>query len=438
MMNEFAGQRVLVADDESAIANLIATEVRRRLGCTVDPVFDGDQALAALRDRRYDVLITDMLMPGCHGLELVTRVKEQYPATDVLVTTAFPADFPYVDSIHAGATDFIEKPHAPEELQAKLMRIFRERALNAELKGEKKRIQDDMAEMERLRDERAAAETKFQHLFDYCMNGMLVVSPYSFLIQDLNHAFSEICGRPREDLNGRPIFEFFDDIERERLRQGMVLVTDTGKATLGDIMLRRPDGTVVCLDVSLSHIPIESEPLIHFVCQDVTEQREMHRQLTEIAQTDQLTGLYNKRSFDTRLGAAVGRAKKDGYPLTLLFIDIDEFKQCNDTHGHQIGDDLLASVGKLITRHTRTRMDSAFRYGGDEFAIILAQSGTAAASHVAERIRVEFCSGETYGTSLSIGVGVYTVGMSAGELLRNADHALYRAKHSGKNQICVP
>ncbi len=437
MESDYSAQRILVADDEAPVAKVISTEIERRLGCSVEVVFDGDQVVEALENEPFDVLVTDMMMPGIHGVELVTYVKQQHPTTDVLVTTAFPVDFPFVEVVHAGATDFLEKPHPPEEMQAKLIRIIRERKLNQELAREKQQILSDMEAMARLRDERSVAEAMFQHIFEYCMNGMLVVAPYSFVINEVNHAFSEICARSADDLVGRPIFEFFDDVERERLRQGMVLVTNVGKAMLGDIMLQRPDRSVVCLDVSLSHIPIEPEPLIHFVCQDVTEQRELQRRLTEIAQTDQLTGLYNKRSFDTRLSAAVGRAHKEGYPLTLLFLDIDDFKQCNDTHGHQAGDELLASAGKLILRHTRTRLDAAFRYGGDEFAVILSQADTTVGTRVAERIRSEFCSQETHGTSLSIGIGAYQQGMSATELLRAADDSLYRAKHSGKNQINV-
>jgi diguanylate cyclase (GGDEF)-like protein/PAS domain S-box-containing protein len=400
-------------------------------------VSDGDQVVDALAREPFDVLITDMMMPGRHGLDLVAYVGEHHPDVDVLVTTAFAVDFPFIDVVRAGATDFIEKPHPADEMQAKLMRIFRERALKSELAREKQQIQSDMEAMARLRDERAIAESKFQHLFEYCMNGMLVVAPYSFVIQDVNQAFSEVCGRAREDLAGRPIFEFFDDVERERLRQGIVLVTEIGKATLGDIMLRRPNGSAVCLDVSLSHIPVAHEPLIHFVCQDVTEQRELQRRLTEIAQTDQLTGLYNKRSFDTRLGAAVGRAQKDGFPLTLLFLDLDNFKQCNDTHGHQVGDELLAVLGKIIVRHTRTRLDAAFRYGGDEFAIVLSQADTTIGARVAERIRSEYCSNDGHGTSLSVGIGAFVPGMTATELLRTADDALYRAKQAGKNQIHI-
>jgi len=434
---DYSAYRVLIADDESSVADVIAKEIRRNLGCPIAIVNDGDRVVDTLSKESFDILVTDMMMPGCHGLELVAHVSEHHSDVDVLVTTAFGASFPYVEVVRAGATDFIDKPHSPIELQAKLMRIIRERALKAELAREKQRIEADMEAMARLRDERSVAETKFQHLFEYCMNGMLVVTPYSFAIQDVNHAFSDICGRTRDDLAGRPIFEFFDDLERERLRQGIVLVTEIGKATLGDIMLRRPDGSTVCLDVSLSHIPVEQEPLIHFVCQDVTEQRELQRKLTEIAQTDQLTGLYNKRSFDTRLGGAVGRAKKENYSLTLLFLDLDNFKQCNDTHGHQVGDELLAALGKLIARHTRTGLDAAFRYGGDEFAIVLSQADAEIGTRVAERIRSEFSSGDTFGTSLSIGIGAFEPGMTATELLRTADDALYRAKQRGKNQIHI-
>ena len=432
---DYSAYRILVADDESTVAEVITREIRRRLQCPVEIVSDGDQVVDALTKKPFDVLVTDMMMPGIHGLELVSYVSEHHPDIDVLVTTAFAADFPFVEVVRAGATDFIDKPHSPDELQAKLIRIIRERALMTELAREKQQIQSDMEAMERLRGERAVAETKFQHLFEYCMNGMLVVAPYSFVIEDVNHAFSEICGRARDDLTGRPIFEFFDDVERERLRQGVVLVTEIGRASLGDIMLQRPDGSAVRLDVSLSHIPVEEEPLIHFVCQDVTEQRESQRRLTEIAQTDQLTGLYNKRSFDTRLGAAVGRAHREGYPLTLLFIDLDNFKQCNDSQGHQAGDEILASLGKLIMRHTRTRLDAAFRYGGDEFAILLSQADTTIGVRVAERIRSEFCSGDTHGTSLSVGIGALEPGMAASALLRAADDALYFAKQAGKNQI---
>jgi diguanylate cyclase (GGDEF)-like protein/PAS domain S-box-containing protein len=434
---DYSACRVLLADDESPVAEVLAREIRRRLACAITVVSDGDQVVDALAREPFDVLITDMMMPGRHGLDLVAYVGEHHPDVDVLVTTAFAVDFPFIDVVRAGATDFIEKPHPADEMQAKLMRIFRERALKSELAREKQQIQSDMEAMARLRDERAIAESKFQHLFEYCMNGMLVVAPYSFVIQDVNQAFSEVCGRAREDLAGRPIFEFFDDVERERLRQGIVLVTEIGKATLGDIMLRRPNGSAVCLDVSLSHIPVAHEPLIHFVCQDVTEQRELQRRLTEIAQTDQLTGLYNKRSFDTRLGAAVGRAQKDGFPLTLLFLDLDNFKQCNDTHGHQVGDELLAVLGKIIVRHTRTRLDAAFRYGGDEFAIVLSQADTTIGARVAERIRSEYCSNDGHGTSLSVGIGAFVPGMTATELLRTADDALYRAKQAGKNQIHI-
>ncbi len=428
---DYSACRILVADDEPVVAQALAAEVQHRLHCPVTIVHDGDQVLDALTRQPFDILVTDMIMPGCHGLELVSRVVRYYPETDVLVTTAFPEDFPFVEVVRAGACDFVAKPHQPEELQAKLMRIIRERALMRELAREKKQVEEDMESMRRLRDERIVAETKYRNLFEHSVNGMLVVSPETHLIRDVNYAFCTICGYGHDTLIDKPFLELFDEVEKERLRQGLAIVTDLGRATLSDIMLRSKDGTSVCLEVSITRIQMEPEEFIHIVCQDVTEQREMQRRLAEIAQTDQLTGLFNKRSFRSRVEAAVLRARKEHQPLTVLLMDLDNFKQCHDTHGPQVADDLLRSLGAAILKHVRAKVDAAFRHGNNEFAILLCQADTNTGNHVVDRIREEFSARNTYGTSLSVGITPYAEGQSPSELLKAAEEALYQARLAG-------
>ncbi|MCC6698385.1 MAG: diguanylate cyclase [Candidatus Hydrogenedentes bacterium] len=437
MLENYASCRVLVADDEPLVAQVLATNIAKRLGCLVEMAGDGDQALRALALKPYDVLVTDMLMPGCHGIELVSRVVRDYPDTDILVTTAYPDDFPFVEVVKAGATDFVAKPHPPDELHAKLIRILRERSLREQIAKDKKRIEDDLNAMERLREERASAEIKYRDVFEYSTSGMLVISPEGNVIRDVNLAFCAIVRRSRDELLNRSFLELFDETEQDRLRQGIVVLGEIGKATLGDMVLRCEGGPVACLDVSLTRINVGPESIIHAICQDVTEQREMQRRLAEIAETDQLTGLFNKRSFSSRLDAAVAGARRDQYLLTVLFMDLDNFKQCNDRHGHQVGDALLNSVGQMILRHTRARLDSAFRYGGDEFAVLLTQADGTIGVRVAERIRADFQKLDTHGTSLSIGVAMYQEGLTSAELLKAADTALYKAKLAGKNQTCV-
>lgn len=430
-------RRVLVADDEPQVADVATRQVRARFTCHTEAVHDGDEVLRVMSTQHFDVLITDMLMPGCHGLELVKKVAEMCPDTAIIVTTAYEQEFPYVEVIRRGASDFIAKPYEMEVLEAKLLRIFRERQLLDELAQEKQRIVADMEAMRELREAQAAAEEKYRSLFEYSMNGMLVVSPDEYVIHDVNRAFCAVSQRDRNRLIGTALLDLFDSASSIRLRQGFSIVEQMGQASLSDILLLRDAGNGVCLEVSANMVRTGSESMLHVACRDVTEQRELQRQLAEIAHTDQLTGLLNKRTFNTRLEGAIARSHREALPVTLLFLDLDNFKSCNDTFGHQAGDALLRQVGQIIHKHTRSTGDEAFRYGGDEFAILLWHADAHTGMAVAERIRDEYAGSDCQGTSISIGVAQLSVPMDASDFVRSADQALYKAKEAGKNRICV-
>ncbi|MBX7257077.1 MAG: diguanylate cyclase [Candidatus Hydrogenedentes bacterium] len=437
MNQSFAERRVLVADDERQVADVATRQVRARFACHTESVNDGDEVLRVMSEKHFDVLITDMLMPGCHGLELVSRVSKMCPDTTIVVTTAYEQEFPYVEVIRHGASDFIAKPYESEILEAKLLRIFRERQLWEELAQEKQRIVDDMEAMRKLREAQVAAEEKYRSLFEYSMNGMLVVSPDEYVIHDVNRAFCALSQRDRASLIGIALLELFDSASSMRLRQGFSIVEQMGQASLSDIFLPRAGCQGVSLEVSANMVRTGSESMLHVACRDVTEQRELQRQLAEIAHTDQLTGLLNKRTFNTRLEGAISRSSRETVPITLLFLDLDNFKYCNDTFGHQAGDELLRSVGKIIKKHTRSTGDEAFRYGGDEFAILLWHANAGTGEVVAERIRDEYATSDSQGTSISIGVAEFASDMDASAFVRSADQALYKAKEAGKNRICV-
>ena len=163
------------------------------------------------------------------------------------------------------------------------------------------------------------------------------------------------------------------------------------------------------------------------------------------AKTDGLTGLCNRKAFDARLRRAVSAAKSDNTPLSVLMIDVDHFKQVNDTHGHHVGDLVLRLIGRLLSENVKGR-DTAARYGGEEFAIILAGANRQAAAIVAEQIR-EALASKTLGTkaqgngrasvTVSVGVAELRPGDMATSLITRADEALYRAKRSGRNRVCT-
>ncbi|MFW5450570.1 MAG: GGDEF domain-containing protein [Methylophagaceae bacterium] len=169
----------------------------------------------------------------------------------------------------------------------------------------------------------------------------------------------------------------------------------------------------------------------------------LFRQAQSAALQDKLTGLNNRGAFDVSLIREIDLAHRQHIPMSLLVLDIDYFKSVNDTYGHSSGDLALQAVANAIT-DTMRRSDIAFRFGGEEFTLILSNTDTEAAHLVAERIRVAIsqltCNDgkRTFGFTASFGVAQLTQGENSAALFDRADQALYQAKKSGRNQtICA-
>ncbi len=169
-------------------------------------------------------------------------------------------------------------------------------------------------------------------------------------------------------------------------------------------------------------------------------------EVEKLSLTDPLTALGNRRAFDRRLAEEVERAKRYGLPLSLAIIDIDHFKIANDTHGHTGGDEILRGLGRLLGDRMIRRTDVAFRYGGEEFAVIMPETDDAAAAATVARmhdaVRTEAMPIGAYARDLrlSISVGVTSgrgEALGAAELVEQADSALYSAKQSGRNRTVV-
>jgi two-component system, cell cycle response regulator len=171
---------------------------------------------------------------------------------------------------------------------------------------------------------------------------------------------------------------------------------------------------------------------------------EKNQQLEQMAATDPLTGLYNRRHFARVLEQLFAETDRYGKDLACVMIDMDGFKQLNDSCGHQVGDQLLQAAGRVIQANLR-KMDVAARYGGDEFVVLLPQAGPEEAAAAAERIREEFKNvtrsllKRPIGVSMSIGIAtVKTIDRGASgadQLVAAADNALYKAKELGRDRI---
>lgn len=182
------------------------------------------------------------------------------------------------------------------------------------------------------------------------------------------------------------------------------------------------------------------------VYKDITYLKQMEEKLHRLTISDNLTGLFNQRHFHKKLEEEMVRANRQQTSLSLLFADIDKFKMYNDKFGHVEGDSCLTILGKIIKSSIRENVDSGFRYGGEEFTIILPGADKALAKTIAERIRTTFASykfapllnGESVDISKTISIGVASFsGESAGAFIEKADHAMYIGKKEGGNRVTL-
>jgi len=175
---------------------------------------------------------------------------------------------------------------------------------------------------------------------------------------------------------------------------------------------------------------------------NITKERTlMLKRLQDLAITDGLTKLYNSRNFYKQIDSEVDRSKRYNHPLSLLFMDIDHFKHYNDTYGHLQGDKVLARLGKVIKSCLR-KMDTAYRYGGEEFTVILPETSRGEVMTVAKRIKDAMAnenfspqSGKSVCITISIGATEYCRDERISEFVQRADKAMYLSKQRGRNQI---
>jgi diguanylate cyclase (GGDEF)-like protein len=167
-----------------------------------------------------------------------------------------------------------------------------------------------------------------------------------------------------------------------------------------------------------------------------------NQKLERLAATDPLTGVANRRQFIEQVEAEIARAKRDGAPFSLLALDIDHFKTINDSHGHQVGDDILRGFVQKCLDAIRP-YDGVARVGGEEFMVLLPQTALTVGQSIGERIREAIAgsafavqSGQAIPLTVSIGVSQFgRDGDTIDDILRAADERLYRAKHQGRNRV---
>ncbi len=296
---------------------------------------------------------------------------------------------------------------------------------------------------ERIRSEEALreSESRFRTLVEYAADPILVHDRAGRLL-DVNHVACETLGYSREELLARTMADIdLHSGEEDWAWQGL----EQGQAITLETEYRRSDGSSFPVEVRLVLIELAGEEHVLALSRDVTERKQAERRLDHLAHHDTLTGLPNRLLFRDRLDHALIKAQRSGTRLALCFLDLDRFKDVNDTLGHTMGDTVLQHTARWLREAVR-QGDTVARFGGDEFVIILEEvNGADDACLVGRKILECFSqpmevAGHRLLLGTSIGISLYPDHADdADSLLRKADSAMYRAKQQGTNRLyCLP
>ena len=289
-----------------------------------------------------------------------------------------------------------------------------------------------------------AAESRFHRVFEQAPIGMAVVD-LTGRVEQANKAFGAICERHRHDLIGLQLCDLIHPADREQW-QATLGALSAGRADNGSVELRiRPAaGSVVDVSAHCAVLKDPAERPTRVLCQflDITERNRFEAQLQFMADHDPLTGLANRRRFEQELERHAAHVKRYGPEGALLVLDVDHFKQVNDTLGHNAGDELIISIARVLRERLRNS-DVLARLGGDEFAVLLPKADAAEAAQVARalnlgvRANAALLGGERKKVTISVGVALFesdTESLSAETMLVEADLAMYDAKEAGRDR----
>ena len=306
-------------------------------------------------------------------------------------------------------------------------------------------VLSDVTRLAEQEEKLYADRQKFFAIFDHVRDYAIYTITMDGLIEEWNQSLQRYAGWLAADVQGRSMSMFFplDDPDRPHLDLLLAEAQRIGSTETEGWRLKR-DGSRLWSNTVVTALPDESGAVRGFVVvsRDLTERKRQEDEMKKLATVDPLTGAYNRRNGHALLAVQFSQRKRNGHPFAVLMLDVDDFKAVNDRFGHAVGDAVLCVLVQICRKALRP-VDMVIRWGGEEFLIVLPNTGADEAMSIAERLRVIVAAAEvaaSEGTSIrfTISVGVaLPAGESPVELLRRSDGALYVAKTGGRNRVIL-
>jgi diguanylate cyclase (GGDEF)-like protein len=455
------GCRILIIDDDPGLRKTL-TDILRVKGFETLAAGDGGEGLGLLGENAVDLVLIDLGLPDISGLEVLEQIKAEHPATEAIILTGNATLDSAIEATNRGAFSYLLKPYDMEQLLLQVRRAFEKQQTQKEIASRNTELERFNVELETLYKVTSAIsrtidlDRLLSEILDTLAETRLL--PFElkgsiFLVEDgtarraafrnLSEAVLEPCRtiRSGECLCGQAV------------ATGEIIVSTNSHgdprhnnccsrgAPHGHVVLplkaaERVVGVLTLYTRAEVEVDRRTLNLLATIGSQIgiaIENARLYEETKNSSLHDPLTGLANRRFMEIQLEKGFEAAKRYGERLSVILLDIDHFKRFNDDNGHPEGDRLLRKLAGILSREMRGS-DHAFRYGGEEFLLILTQADRDASCRVAERLRktVE----EETEVTISLGVASCQENMEQKEqLVKMADEALYRAKQGGRNRV---
>ncbi|GAK55092.1 diguanylate cyclase with PAS/PAC and GAF sensors [Candidatus Vecturithrix granuli] len=477
---------ILAVDDVHANLHLL-TEILTQHGHTVRPVPDGRLAVTSAKAAPPDLILLDIMMPGLSGYEVCKQLKADEHTRDIpiIFISALNQVFDKVKAFSIGGVDYVTKPFHPDEVLARVNAHLAIRHLQKQLQEQNIQLQQEIFERKRAQESLQQRNRELTLLNQ--MNAMLQACHNE---PETYHVLRNICEQlfPSEGgclymLHENPTaLELIDcwntsstpqasiSTDYQQVQHGEMYQIDSPMHPLYLYLdasldngcpypMRDATGQILGILLLYSQPPISAtsdeeymylietkQLLISRVVEQYTlslVNLRLREALKHEAIRDPLTGLFNRRYMEESLRQEIRRAKRNGSHVGLIMLDVDHFKQFNDTHGHETGDIVLQTLAKLLQEHIREG-DIACRYGGEEFLLILPDASLTTSEQRAKELLEQVRKlrivhqGTHFSITISLGVSTFPeYGRESQGLVNAADMAMYQAKKHGRNQVAV-
>ncbi len=454
----FFSNRILIVDDDPLNVKLLKARLSKDTYMTIE-AFSGQECLDKVKAEHPDLILLDLMMPGIDGFE-VTRILKKDKTTrniPIIHITALDSSADKAMALEAGADEFLNKPINTKELLTRIRSLLRlkkyQEQLNTRRTSEAHFLSPETSEPKFEKEDHKAtiliADTNKKHvdflkknLGPYCSKFFVTGSgKEAALIAETEQVDIVLMDIPLSDMDGHEVCRRLKKMDRSRNLQ---VITITSMVDLETKLKSIELGTDDYLVKPVNELELKAR-IKSFIKKkvylDVLVSK--YESAVKSSITDQLTSLYNHTFLKHYLGLEITRALLQKHNLMLVILDIDNFKEINDSYGHQEGDRIIKETAAAIRSSVR-EIDVCARYGGDEFAVVLPYTDRRIGSMIVERIwknigNIQLPQHGTNGTgriSVSVGVAICPRdALDVQDLIHKADMAMYQIKKNGKNRI---